>query len=144
MSPSEEARKAERDAEKARKFAEQQRLADQLNSLLTRIGEPTVAVTIHPLWALFSESYPAYLQSPEWGEIRRRVLKRDGSLCRLCLAKAQCVHHISYDEPVIIGERDEDLISLCDACHASIEFDGTRQRSVEEKLIVLRERLGTR
>jgi hypothetical protein len=79
-------------------------------------GELPVATTIHPLFVLYSESYAAYLASPEWKKIRARVLKRDGKRCQHCSAKAQCVHHISYDEPVIIGERDEDLISLCNSC----------------------------
>ena len=92
---------------------------------------------IHPLWRLFAESYEKYRGTSDWKEIRKRILKRDKRLCQLCGNKAQCMHHISYDEPVILGERDEDLISLCNPCHEGIELDGTRHRDVDEKLILL-------
>ncbi|HSW15063.1 MAG TPA: hypothetical protein VLI06_19605 [Solimonas sp.] len=89
----------------------------------------------------FSMSHSEYLRSPLWRRIRRRVMKRDSSQCQLCLRRADVVHHISYEYQVIVGKRDDDLVSLCNACHEALEFDSDgRHRSVEEKLAVFSER----
>lgn len=49
------------------------------------------------------ESYAAYLASPLWRAIRRRVLKRDGLNCCLCPAAATEVHHDDYGEAMLEG-----------------------------------------
>jgi len=64
-----------------------------------------------------------YLRSKEWAKIRRRVLKRDGKLCRRCGGKASQVHHRSYAEEVMQGKDDEQLASICEGCHHVITFD---------------------
>ena len=96
----------------------------------------------HPLFTLSQDNYEAYLATPQWKSIRRRVVKRDGGLCRLCGSRAQCVHHISYEQNVMIGQKDSDLISLCRACHKGLEYDGKRHRDEAEKLALLTAKLG--
>lgn len=112
---------------------------------LTGMGFPIEpAEWRHPLFILAQDNYQAYLASPEWKSIRRRVLKRDANLCRLCGVKAQDVHHVSYEQAVMIGKKDGDLISLCHACHRGIEFDGERHRDEAAKLHLLTEGLRVR
>ncbi len=60
----------------------------------------------HTLFRLSEENYTAYLLMPQWKAIRRRVLKRDRGICRVCGTKAQCVHHISYEQDVMVGVRE--------------------------------------
>ena len=64
--------------------------------------------------------YDDYLNSAEWHEIRNRILLRDGYRCKMCGTGMNLrVHHIRY--PVTIGvENDDDLVTLCDMCHASV------------------------
>jgi hypothetical protein len=45
---------------------------------------------------------------------KRIVIKRDKSICRLCLKPFQVIHHIKY------SGKHRDLVCLCRACHASI------------------------
>jgi 5-methylcytosine-specific restriction endonuclease McrA len=61
--------------------------------------------------------YMKYLQSPLWTEIRARVLERDNNTCQDCGGKASQVHHRSYTLPVMTGNNDEMLVSLCGDCH---------------------------
>lgn len=61
------------------------------------------------------ERYLAYINSPEWRELRRLVYERDGGLCRSCERPAENVHHTHYKR---FGEEDgTELVSLCRACH---------------------------
>jgi len=60
--------------------------------------------------------YHEYLQSPEWRDLRKRVLERDGYLCQGCLmADASIVHHLTYDHAM--NEFLWELVSVCDPCH---------------------------
>ncbi len=105
-------------------------LQEQANNLYEKFGISAKK----PIDSHFSMSYIEYLDSKLWSKIRRRILKRDNNICQLCGKKANSVHHRSYAYEVIIGEGDNQLISLCNKCHTDIEFDQTkRQRSVEEK-----------
>jgi len=79
--------------------------------------------------------YHEYLQSPEWREIRKRVLERDNHLCQGCLmAPATQVHHLTYDN--IMAEFLFELTSLCDHCHKryhrvnSPSFQGASMESI--------------
>ena len=61
-------------------------------------------------------SYQEYLKSPEWQQLRLKVLQRDRHTCQGCLAaRATEVHHRSYGH--VRREFCFELISLCDACH---------------------------
>ncbi|MEJ0046203.1 MAG: HNH endonuclease signature motif containing protein [Rhodospirillales bacterium] len=75
-------------------------------------------------------NYNAYLRGKKWRTIRERILARDGNECCICpppmSAPATEVHHRSYHPLVLKGVADEQLISLCRACHRYVEFvDGT-------------------
>lgn len=64
--------------------------------------------------------YQEYLNSPEWKAKRRQRLALDKYTCRLCgSGKNLHVHHISYKN---LGKPEEldDLITLCDKCHARV------------------------
>lgn len=59
-------------------------------------------------------------QALQWRELRRRVLKRDGGVCRVCLrAKAFEIHHVLFRS---LGGKDEarNLIAVCRTCHEDI------------------------
>ena len=61
--------------------------------------------------------------SPEWKSKREYILQRDGYMCRECkrygrAKEATTVHHIKHlDEYPELALDDDNLISLCDACH---------------------------
>jgi hypothetical protein len=60
--------------------------------------------------------YPDYLQTPEWQERRKVMLKLAGYRCRVCNAdKLLHVHHRTYERRG--NEQPGDLIVLCDGCH---------------------------
>lgn len=66
--------------------------------------------------------YDAYLLTPRWQELRRRVLARSRGLCEAfmdgCNRTATEVHHLTYDhvgdEPIF------DLAAVCHRCHDRI------------------------
>lgn len=61
--------------------------------------------------------YARYLESALWLEIRSRVLRRDGHLCRVCGEGADAVHHRDYSPRTMSGQCLDRLLSLCSACH---------------------------
>jgi hypothetical protein len=73
--------------------------------------------------------YAHYRSSTTWKKIRRRVLERDDRKCAKCGGKASLVHHRTYTVPVLRGECDEQLISLCEGCHTVIHTneDGNKR-----------------
>ena len=63
-----------------------------------------------------SDSYAAYLYSPEWQRKRTRILQQRGAKCEVCGIKHRLqVHHLTYAR--IFNELDTDLKVLCWACH---------------------------
>lgn len=85
------------------------------------------------LRALGFETYPDYLASKLWTEIRADVLARDHERCRCCNNKATQVHHFSYDTDTLAGRDLRWLAAVCSGCHLAIEYfpDG-KKRSVRE------------
>lgn len=73
-------------------------------------------------------AYDAYLQSEEWLEKRRLVLKRTGGLCEGCAkARAAQVHHRKYPANCLPGsaewrkaEKLFDLVGVCLRCHQEL------------------------
>ncbi len=66
-----------------------------------------------------SKSHAEYCLTPEWREVRERVLKRDNYLCQGCLInRATLVHHKSYD--FVRRELCDLLISYCNDCHKKV------------------------
>ena len=68
-------------------------------------------------------SYAAYLASPLWWKIRRRVMEQHDGKCAFCLAPATAVHHASYKKAVLKGADISQLYPVCNACHQFGEFD---------------------
>ena len=64
-----------------------------------------------------------FYTSAKWIRKRERVMKRDKYLCQDCKrygrkTPAVLVHHIKpYEEYPELGLDEENLTSLCDACH---------------------------
>lgn len=60
---------------------------------------------------------------PKWKRKRRKILRRDGYRCRECRRygrnrEATEVHHVKHvDEWPELAYKDENLVSLCHACH---------------------------
>jgi hypothetical protein len=101
------------------------RVPEDRDSILSRMGY---------------SSYDAYRNSPLWRKIRKRILQRDGKLCIRCGDPATEVHHRNYMEPVLCGDDDVSLVSLCRGCHETVERDKEgRWRSETEKHEVLYE-----
>jgi hypothetical protein len=89
-----------------------------------------------------SRQYPEYLRSMLWKKIRKRILKRDGNVCRRCGGRATEVHHRSYSEAVLAGNDDEQLVSICKGCHNFITLEdlGARRSPGEtDRLLLLRD-----
>lgn len=79
-------------------------------------------------------NYRAYLKSPLWAKIRRRVLRRDQHRCQSCGGRARQVHHGRYDDATLSGETLEHLFSLCGRCHEAVSFNAYGQkRSMKEQ-----------
>jgi len=91
------------------------------------------------LSALGYTSYPEYLASDDWKKIRERKLYKHPT-CLICPNDATHVHHMSYVVAVLLGLKNELLVSLCETCHSRIEFDGKRKRSLEEANRILKEK----
>lgn len=72
-------------------------------------------------WALYNE----YLTTPEWHDLRIKIINRDKNLCQECFSKkANEVHHLHYRN--VFKEKLEDLISVCKDCHNKIHFYKSR------------------
>jgi 5-methylcytosine-specific restriction endonuclease McrA len=62
------------------------------------------------------DRYNSYLASEEWARLRRRILERDGGVCRGCLVnRATQVHHTTYKQ--VCNEFAFQLVSMCAECH---------------------------
>lgn len=58
-----------------------------------------------------------YWKTPEWAQIRKCILSRDGHACKICNSPAHLqVHHRTYKNP---HGREEpiDLVTICERCH---------------------------
>lgn len=65
-------------------------------------------------------AYQAYIASAEWAEKRRRAFAVHGTFCRSCGRNNVTlhVHHRTYER--LGAEQLEDLVILCDTCHAGV------------------------
>lgn len=60
-----------------------------------------------------------YLQTETWKNIRQHILQAANFKCAYCGGFAENVHHKKY--PDVWGqEHPEDLVPVCEACHAKI------------------------
>lgn len=83
-------------------------------------------------------SYKAYLESPLWAVIRRRILDAAGSRCVLCNGKATQVHHRSYHRKALAGKKPQLLLAVCGDCHRNAEYDhaGIKRTTFEASQIL--------
>ena len=66
------------------------------------------------------EEYSEYLESEEWAQKKKEILRRAGYRCRRCGAKGVKLH-IHHETYVRLGnERMSDLTALCSKCHAEV------------------------
>lgn len=86
-------------------------------------------------------SYEEYRESELWDIIRKKVLSRDACFCRICGKRGYEVHHFTYNEKILRGERPEVLITLCRECHQEIEFQGSKKRSLKDSQRMLLEKV---
>jgi 5-methylcytosine-specific restriction endonuclease McrA len=58
-----------------------------------------------------------------WRKLRKFVLERDGYTCQKCQAKDKILH-VHHKKRRFVGGSDteDNLISLCNSCHKTIEF----------------------
>lgn len=60
--------------------------------------------------------YVAYLKTPEWAQIRKMALDRDGNQCTKCGSRERLqAHHLTYARRGY--EKLKDLQTLCKTCH---------------------------
>ena len=85
--------------------------------------------------------YSEYLFSDLWKSIRLRVLERDHWTCVVCEYPATQVHHLSYADAVLLGERIDKLVSVCAPCHFKIEFAGNGNKLPLAKAVKKLEKL---
>jgi hypothetical protein len=81
-------------------------------------------------------NYTEYLRSPEWRELRARVLAQANYECSGCDKRAMEVHHRDYRPRVLSGEDLVPLVALCATCHHDTHFAGPglkRERWIEQE-----------
>ena len=72
-----------------------------------------------PYFVKMRDFYHCYMNSDAWKKKRNERLKLDNFKCQKCgSAMNLVVHHITYDR--LGREPMEDLITLCQRCHASL------------------------
>lgn len=64
-------------------------------------------------------NYYEYINSPEWFEKTEKVRERNDGYCEVCCMRyGEHVHHRTYER--LYNEKDEDLLHVCNFCHAMI------------------------
>lgn len=84
-------------------------------------------------------------KDPRWQEKRLRIMERDGFFCRSCGSKKSTlhVHHKAYEKGGRIWDTpDEDLITLCEDCHESVEEMVKGLRKIGDTIVFM-EYIGT-
>lgn len=77
----------------------------------------------------YRQAHNAYISSPEWRDLRQRVMDRAQGLCEGCrLAPAKEVHHLSYEHWG--HEFLFELVALCGDCHDRIHAKGDHEALV--------------
>ena len=89
--------------------------------------------------------YKEYLQTEHWREKRKSALYRANNKCQLCGNKENLhVHHNTYDNRG--QEKDEDLVVLCEICHARHhgKLIEEKEESINEKQIEISNQIKTK
>lgn len=61
----------------------------------------------------------SFLQSKDWRQFRKEIIKRDGSICQCCGTKTKRpkIHHIIQDKGLYDVLIPSYFTTLCKACH---------------------------
>jgi len=87
--------------------------------------------------------YKEYLQTDHWREKRKGALHRANNKCQLCGSKENLhVHHNTYDNRG--QEKDEDLVVLCETCHARHHGKLIEEENINEKQIEINNKIKTK
>lgn len=90
-------------------------------------------------------SYEEYLGSELWARIKAAGFETHGTTCLVCGNKANCLHHVHYEEPLLRGDTVRGLVPICRGCHQTVEFDEDgAKRSIREAKVKLAEVGGER
>ena len=87
-----------------------------------------------------------FYKSKEWKRKRREILKRDNHECQRCkreggYSRATTVHHKKHlDKYPELALADENLESLCDACHNKQHPEKLKTSEVERREQITPER----
>lgn len=79
---------------------------------------------------------------PRWQKVRLEIMERDSFQCQSCGSKEKPlhVHHRAYDKGKRIWQaKSEDLVTLCEECHESVEQMVRDVRSIGDKIAFLEE-----
>jgi len=83
------------------------------------------------------EIYNAYLDTPQWQQIRKLVIARDGGCCLICFSSQSLhVHHLHYK--TFGDETGEELATLCKPCHQKEHRRSLRGRLVKGPMEAVR------
>lgn len=87
-----------------------------------------------------------FYKSRKWKSKRAKILRRDNNECQKCKSrgkhhKAETVHHIKHlkDYPELALD-DDNLISLCNACHNEEHPEKLASKESEKKKQITPER----
>ena len=78
-----------------------------------------------------SEFYSDYLSSKKWEDLRRKALERSDYKCELCSAPYKAVHHVKYPKKYKKDDHVDNLLVVCDKCHAKLH--GIRDERIIEQ-----------
>lgn len=73
-------------------------------------------------------------KNPRWKRKRKNILKRDNYMCQECKrygrrTEATTVHHKKHtDEFPELAYEDDNLVSLCEACHNKMHPEKAKHR----------------
>ena len=80
---------------------------------------------------IVKSKYEIYLESEQFADLRKKVLRRDNNKCRACGSTENLqVHHLSYKN--IYHEELDDLVCLCRNCHAAFHAVNELQKFYDE------------
>lgn len=78
----------------------------------------------------YQQAHNAYLASPEWQNLRQRVIDRSQGLCEGCRLRPPTeVHHLSYEHWG--HEFLFELVALCGDCHDRIHAKGDHEAIIK-------------
>lgn len=125
-------RKSPSKVRRAARRAEERKLRERQNTS-TPAAKPTGGSTFYEkrrsaLKSIGFATYPEYLSSETWANVKSRVMERDHRQCRLCNAsEAYTAHHMKYTVAALAGDDISEIYSICKSCHYYIEFDGEKK-----------------